>query len=237
MTIRTSSIILLLLSFLSCNSITERMEGYEVHGIDISHYQSHIQWDVIVGQGVSFAFAKATEGSSLQDQHYCNNWKEMERVGLKKGAYHFFRPKVSVRLQVENFVEQVELKAGDLPPVLDVELTDGASKMEIIEGVREWLLLIEAQYKIRPILYSNYNFYIEYLAKEFPEYPVWIARYSRRKPYLPKGKNWQFWQYGNKGQLDGIEGDVDLNVFNGTPKELEQWGIPSQQILSYKFNQ
>lgn len=237
MTKRTAVIFLFLLIFLSCNSITERMDGYEVHGIDISHYQSLIQWDTIADQEIHFAFAKATEGGSWQDKHYCNNWKEMKRVGLKRGAYHFFRPTVSAIDQMRNFAEQVDLETGDLPPVLDVEVADGVSKTVLIERVREWLLLAEAQYQVRPILYSNYNFYREHLAGEFAEYPVWIARYSERTPYLSRHKEWDFWQYGDRGRLAGIEGDVDLNVFNGTMEKLEAMCLSPKKAFTYKFNQ
>ena len=232
----TSIIVLFVLLFLSCNPITERMDGYEVHGIDISHYQSVIQWDSIAAQHIHFAFAKATEGVSLQDKHYCNNWKEMERVGLKKGAYHFFRPGVPALEQMQNFAEQVDLKPGDLPPVLDVEVMDGVDQEALIENVREWLLLAEVQYQVRPILYSNYNFYRENLAGAFPEYPVWIARYSDRKPYLSRSKQWDFWQYGDNGRLNGIDGDVDLNVFNGSLEELEKMCIASPKVFTYHFS-
>lgn len=221
---------LFILILLSCNRVTERMEGYEVHGIDISHYQQAIQWDTIARQDIDFAFVKATEGNTLQDGRYCFNWEEMKRVGIKRGAYHFFRPQVPVEWQVQNYLDQVELKAGDLPPVLDVEVTDGLDKKSLVEAVRSWLLQVEYAYQVRPIIYSNYNFYLKYLSEDLAAYPVWIARYSDYTPRL-SGRQWQFWQYGNKGRLKGIEGDVDFNVFHGTREELEKLSVTHTTLL------
>ncbi|MEZ4982774.1 MAG: GH25 family lysozyme [Saprospiraceae bacterium] len=59
------------------------------------------------------------------------------------------------------------------------------------------------------------------MAGHFAQYPIWIARYNDKLPELDKGKNWDFWQYGNRGKMKGIEGYVDFNVFNGTYENLE----------------
>lgn len=218
---------ILVVMLVSCNSITERLDNYEVHGIDISHHQATIDWDLVAQQGIDFAFIKATEGRDFRDRQFCTNWKEIQRVGIRRGAYHFFRPKTSAYLQVENFVEQVELAEGDLPPVLDIEVEDGVSKEDLLEGVNTWLLLAEAEFKVRPIIYSNYKFYLKYLADEFPDYPVWIARYGFFHPHLGNNREWCFWQYGDQGRVEGIKGNVDLNVFKGSLQDLEKMCSPS----------
>ncbi|MEO0776009.1 MAG: GH25 family lysozyme, partial [Bacteroidota bacterium] len=117
---RLSILLLVILCCYGCHPPTERMTEYEIHGIDISHYQAQIQWDRIAQQNIHFAFVKASEGESLHDSLYCHNWAELARVGIKRGAYHFFHPSLSIEKQVQNFCEQVDLQAGDLPPVLDV---------------------------------------------------------------------------------------------------------------------
>lgn len=218
-------LLLLLLSYFSCQVPTERLEHFQVHGIDISHYQASIDWDQIAQQEVHFAFVKASEGQDLHDSLFCGNWSELKRVGIKRGAYHFFRPSIPAALQVQNFREQVDLTKGDLPPVLDVEVTGGLDKAAIVQAVQSWLWQVEFHYGVQPIIYSNYNFYRDYLMDDLGHYPVWIARYSTRTPQLPSGQPWQFWQYGNRGELAGIEGPVDFNVFRGTLAELEALGI------------
>ncbi len=230
---RYITVILLITCLLfSCNNVTERMPHFAVHGIDVSHYQARIDWDTIAVQSIDFAFVKATEGEEMQDSLFAFNWSDIKRVGLKRGAYHFFRPRTSVLKQAQNFMASVELEEGDLPPVLDVEVADGASEKLIVKSVRMWLEIIENHYRIRPIIYTNLNFYEKYIHKNFPHHPIWIARYNTQKPYLGKNRDWQFWQYGNRGELRGIDGFVDFNVFRGSLLELDAMCLSSNPFYS-----
>ena len=226
------SISLLIFGLYACQQKTTRLDQYELHGIDVSHYQSYINWKTIADQEITFAFVKASEGMSMHDPLFCHNWDELQNHGLKRGAYHFFRPLVPARLQALNFSFWVELETGDLPPVLDVEVMDGVSKEQLVEGVRTWLEIIEVKYNVTPILYTNLKFYNKILAGQFDEYPIWIARYNDREPILACGRDWQFWQYGNRGELDGINGYVDFNVFKGSRQELEKLCKKGQPVLS-----
>ena len=221
----------LLLTF-ACETRTVRMDAYEVHGIDISHYQSRINWDSIAKQDVHFAFVKATEGLSLKDSLYYHNWQEIERIKLKKGAYHFYYPTLSAEDQAQNFISTVQLQSGDLPPVLDVEVLGSSSWVRLLSGMRIWLYLVEIQYGVKPIIYTNLKFYNKYLAGHFDDYPIWIARYNTKEPSLACGRDWQFWQYGNRGSLPGIEGDVDFNVFRGSMEDLDALCLPASTVLS-----
>ena len=216
----------------SCNPVTERLSHYSVHGIDVSHYQSRIDWDTIVSQDVSFAFVKATEGEELCDSLFCNNWTDIKRVGIKRGAYHFFRPTISVYRQAQNFINNVSLEEGDLPPVLDVEVADGVSDQEVRENIKTWLEIVESHYQVRPIIYTNLKFFNRYINHHFDGYPFWIARYNTEKPELENGQKWHFWQYGNRGLLKGIDGFVDFNVFNGTLLELESICLSNDPLYS-----
>lgn len=206
----------------ACRYETSRLNGFAVHGVDVSHYQSKVHWDSVAQQSFHFAFVKATEGESYVDSLFGHNWPEIRRVGMKRGAYHFFRPTLTAETQFANFVRNVQMLPGDLPPVLDVEVIDDATKVELITRVRTWLYLTEIRYNIKPILYSNQKFYNRYLAGHFDDYPVWIARYSSRRPELAYKRSWHFWQYGNKGKIAGVNGYVDFNVFDGSLLELEQ---------------
>ncbi len=222
------------LSFHSCTPFTERMTGYLLHGIDVSHYQAQVNWEAIASQNISFAFVKASEGEDFTDSLFQSNWAALKRVGIKRGAYHFFRPTRSVYKQARNFISQVKLEAGDLPPVLDVEVTNGASNAITVMRIQTWLEMIESHYRIRPIIYTNLNFYHEYIAGNFDDYPLWIARYNKRSPKLDDDRQWHFWQYGDRGRIEGINGDVDFNVFFGQPEELEALCVPRPRVLSMK---
>ncbi len=225
--------ILLIVLFQSCYPETERLHGYEVHGIDVSHYQSKIDWDTVARQGISFAYAKATEGETIADSLFQKNWSEMKRVGIKRGAYHFFRPNTSVFKQAKNFMDNVSLENGDLPPVLDVEVDDGASEELVIFRIKTWLEMIEHHYKIKPIIYTNLKYYNEYIAGNLDDYPIWIARYNYNEPQLNLDKQWDFWQYGNRGRLPGISGFVDFNVFYGDFERLESFGLSKDLSMSF----
>jgi lysozyme len=222
--------LLLLAGLFACQEDTLRRMDYAIHGIDVSRYQASIDWQCVAEQEVHFVFMKATEGGDYYDPEFPTNWLGSERVGLRRGAYHFFRPLTSARQQADHFIATVHLKAGDLPPVLDVEVTDGLAAPQLVQEVRNWLHFIEDYYGVKPILYTNLKFYNKYLAGQFPDYPLWLARYHHRSPQTADGQNWHFWQYGDRGRLPGIAGYVDFNVFHGSWAELDALCMPSTAL-------
>jgi len=221
---------------ISCQSVTTRLNQFVVHGIDVSHYQGRVDWNKIEQQEIHFAFAKATEGGDHIDSLFAHNWKEMRRIGIKKGAYHFYRTNVDPKIQAENFMDQVQLFAGDLAPVLDVELIGNVSKEKLQTDVRIWLETVEERYGVKPILYSNQEFFLKNLMPFIDQYPTWIARYSSEAPLVSYKTDWNFWQYGDRGKVDGIDTNVDLNVFQGGLRELENFCLPTEQIYSLVFH-
>lgn len=212
------------LLFLACNEQTVRKDHFEVHGIDVSHYQKEIDWPLVAAQDVAFAFVKASEGETYKDRYFCENWDAMKDAGIKRGAYHFFRPTLSAEMQAKNFIEQASLEDGDFAPVLDIEVLDNVSPEQLRAGVNTWIQIVEDHFKVKPIIYTYQKFYNKYLSGYYEEHPLWIARYSSwRKPRLKSNQSWQFWQYGSKGQLDGVDGPVDLNVFKGSVDDLSDF--------------
>ncbi|MEG1562427.1 MAG: glycoside hydrolase family 25 protein [Bacteroides sp.] len=199
---------------------------YEVHGIDISHYQGAIDWDKLVRNKeadfpLHFIFMKATEGGDHGDDTFAQNFSEAGKRGFIRGAYHFFSPKTNPLKQADFFIRTVTLSKGDLPPVLDVELHGTKNKKELQESVKCWLDRVEAHYGVKPILYTSYKFKTRYLNDAvFNAYPYWIAHYYVDSVRY-EGK-WSFWQHTDIGTVPGIKQDVDLNVFNGTLEELKK---------------
>ena len=96
-------------------------ERYPVRGVDVSKYQGEIDWPVLAEQEISFAFIKATEGSSHVDARFAYNYEEARKTGLRVGAYHFFSFDSGGDTQAENFIRNVEAFEGMLPPVIDLE--------------------------------------------------------------------------------------------------------------------
>jgi lysozyme len=198
---------------------------YEIHGIDVSHHQSVISWDDVKNMQVKnvklgFAFIKATEGVSRVDWQFRRNWKKAKEAGLARGAYHFFIATKSGVKQAENFIAAVNLEKGDLPPVLDVEETYGAKPEDVARRVKEFLRTVEAQYGIRPIIYTNVDFYKRILGEEFNSYPLWVAHYiQKNRPRTER--DWIMWQHSEKGRVNGITTSVDFNVFKGDSSSFE----------------
>lgn len=198
--------------------------GYKVHGIDISHHQKNIRWKEVAeidvnGAKIQFAFIKATEGITRQDQHYKKNWRESKKAGILRGAYHFYYPTRDAVSQANNFIGQVTLEAGDLPPVLDIEVSKGKTKKEIVKGCMEWCDAIEKHYGVKPIIYTNPTFYDKYLKDDFEDYPLWIAHYHQELPRMDH-RDWIIWQHSDCAKINGISRPVDMNVFNGSLRDL-----------------
>ena len=201
-------------------------ENYSIHGIDVSRYQKEISWqDVkemkVKNTAIGFAFIKATEGIDRTDEQFINNMTAAKEAGIKRGAYHFFIPGESGRLQAENFIKTAPLTTGDLPPVLDAERIDTSSIPEVQLQIAEWLSAVEKRYHTKPIIYSNIDFYNTVLAGKSDNYPLWIAHYyAKDKPRIKR--NWAFWQHNERGTVNGIKAPVDFNVFNGDSTAFQQ---------------
>ena len=205
-------------------------EGYEIHGIDISHYQTDIDWGqlsnaMVNGCPLRFVIMKSTEGTSNLDETFYDNYQSAGDYGFIRGAYHFWSNKSSARDQAYFFLKKVHLSDGDLPPVLDVEHKPKEQSVEDFQrDILTWLHIVEDKYHVKPIIYTYYKFKQSYLsAPVFEDYSYWIAHYYVEKIEY-KGP-WKFWQHTDAGRLPGIKGYVDLNIYNGSYYDLKQMTI------------
>lgn len=207
-------------------------EGYEIHGIDISHYQGDIDWETLKNNGmiekcpVRFVMIKATEGASKMDENFIDNFYNAREFGFIRGAYHFYSVYSTAEAQAAYFIKNVKLEAGDLPPVLDVEHKPKTQTDEQFkQSVLKWLTLVEEEYGVKPIIYTYYKFKMRYLSdKVFDDYPYWIAHYYVDK--VEYNGQWKFWQHTDCGKLPGIKGYVDFNIYNGSFYDLRRLTIP-----------
>lgn len=202
-----------------------------LYGVDVSHYQHYIEWDTVAARrAVDFAFVKATEGHDYADSLFSRNWEELGRLGIRRGAYHFFRAYGCGEDQARHFLSTVKMQPGDLAPVLDIERNDDMPPEVMREEAAIWLKTVESTLGIKPIIYTSQNFFDHFLAGYFDDYPLWVARYSDEKPVLVNGKRWHIWQFANDGCIDGIPRQVDLNTFIGNAAQLEQFCWRPKQI-------
>lgn len=204
--------------------------GYYCYGIDISRYQTDIEWDKIkvltdaqgrttnsVNQAkdirnISYVFVKATEGNSFKDKYFKRHWKNAGTSGIRRGAYHFFRSSKDAEVQARHFIRTVgDLSANDLPPVLDIEtIHKGCTYKTLNDKALVWLKTVEKHYGRKPIVYSSASFINDILCKEIKEnYPIWVAHYGAASPRCEK---WHIWQFADNAVVYGIDGYVDLNV-------------------------
>lgn len=203
--------------------------GYNVCGLDVSHYQGKIKWDKVakyqtLSVPLSFIFVKATEGADMIDESFQTNFNKARQFGFIRGAYHYYNPLEDPVEQADFFIKKVKLEKGDLPPVLDVEKTGHLVLAIFQRDVKKWIKRVESYYGVKPILYTSYKFKLDYLNdKFFDKYPYWIAHYY--VPTLSYSGKWSFWQFTDVGYVPGIKADVDLNVFNGSLVELDTMTI------------
>lgn len=201
--------------------------GYEIRGIDISHYQGDIDWEqlqnaMIEKCPIRFIVMKATEGSSKIDPSFKYNFKQALEYGYIRGAYHFWSNHSSARQQAYFFLNNVPLESGDLPPVLDVEHKPKDKSVEDFQqDILTWLHIVEDRYHVKPIIYTYYKFKKQYLdTPVFDDYPYWIAHYYVDK--IEYQGEWKFWQHTDAGKLPGIKGYVDFNIYNGSFYDLKR---------------
>ena len=203
-------------------------KGYSVYGIDVSHHQGEINWKRLKSgtpdePPISFAYIKATEGSSHCDKHFAKNWNAAKSNGFVRGAYHYFGTKSSGESQAAMFISKVKLEKGDLPPMVDVE--DEPQDLALYrEELKKFLSIVGEHYKVKPIIYTYKKFHTRHIDNiHFADYPLWIARYNVNDPGIES--KWILWQCSEKGKLPGIREKVDINVLNGSMEELEKLRI------------
>lgn len=200
-------------------------KGYDIHGIDVSYFQDNFSWLALKNAKesntkIGFVFIKATEGITRQDPMFKTNWSNAKKAGIPHGAYHYFISSRDGEQQAQNFIKNVSLEKGDLPPVLDIEHVQNASKEQMQKEVKAWIKTVEAHYGVKPIIYTFISFYKNYLGSDFDEYPLWIAHYQKHT--LPKiNRSWLFWQHDEEGQIKGIRSKLDFNVFNGDSSDFK----------------
>jgi len=193
----------------------------KTYGFDISHYQNKedIKWDSLsIGNKtipLEFVVMRATMGNRSADKNFDEFWESAKKHNLIRGAYHFYRADEDPVIQANNFLENVKLESGDLPPVLDIEkMPRKKSNKNLIEDLKVWCKIVENTYGKKPIIYTYYHYYKDFLRGEFDGYPIWLANYNDVAEPSSEDQ-WQFWQFTENGIVYGINSKIDLNIYNG----------------------
>ena len=189
-------------------------------GVDVSSYQDNVDFAKLKEQHIEFAYIKATEGSSHIDKSFREKWAAAKDAGVISGAYHYFVYNDSGMKQAENFINTIGNLDGRLIPAVDMELTpeevqNPPEKDAVVRGLKAFLAVVEEKYGVKPLIYSQKDYWDKYLADDFGNYPRW-ARNVFYPVFVDIGDNWAVWQYCDRGVLEGYGGEkyIDLNAVN-----------------------
>lgn len=185
-------------------------------GIDVSHYQSKIDWPAVAASGIRFAYVKATQGVGYTDPLFVSNVLGAYKAGVPAGAYHFMTADKPVAEQADWFRHVTFGLVGlSLPVAIDVEEHVDAA------DVLTWLDAADEPHNA--VLYCNPT-YAQVLTKEcrdLTNHNLWVAEYGIEMPRVTPWMEWTFWQHSNTGSVPGISGNCDLDWFNGSPEDLQ----------------
>ncbi len=201
-----------------------------VPGIDVSHWDGTIDWAMVNGAGVKWAYAKATESTNYTDPTFATNWSGMKSAGVLRGAYHFFHPDVDGTAQADRFIGVMgTLGASDLPPMLDWEVSNGASGATAAANAQAFIDRVKSVTGRPTVIYTSPGLWGGFgVTQSFSSDPMWVAHYlyctmgSGCCPTMPSGwTTWAMWQWSDKGMVTGVPATaVDLDIFDGTYAQL-----------------
>jgi len=211
--------------------------GPQVDGIDVSYWQPNINWPLVAADGIVFAIMRVSDGDpatgGTYDTEFQDNWAGSKAAGVIRGPYQFFRPSDSPTAQADLLISEIggAMTPGDLPPVIDVEATDGRTPAQVAAAIGEWIDRIETVLGVTPIIYTGKYFWQDNVqSTAFASYPLWHAAYpgnwtpSSCPNIANQWTEWAIWQYSSSGHVDGIGNantNVDVNVFNGDLAALQ----------------
>ena len=192
------------------HSVSVDRYRYPVAGIDVSKHNGDIDFGKVRDDDYQFVFIKASEGKTYRDEAFDRNYRGAREAGLKVGAYHFFRKN-------RTGSEQAEDDWGNGATV---------SRQVALERVMEMIgILNDKGYKV--MIYTNLDGYNKYYKDLLADNDLWLCSFTSPDllPHLPH----RIQQFSHEGEVDGIEGDVDLNVFRGSKREWSNYLDQVQQ--------
>jgi lysozyme len=184
----------------------------ERYGIDVSHHQGDIDWDQVADDDIEFAYLKATEGDDWTDRRFAGNWDRAAAAGIERGAYHFFTLCTPGEAQARHFLDVVPDDPDALPPAVDLELAGNCRdrpRDDVVQReLREFIDLVEATTGQEMTVYVGDDFDGRYPVRQSLQRPIWHRRVLQR----PDITGWAIWQVTGFAHVEGIAGDVDLDV-------------------------
>lgn len=193
-------------------------------GVDLSEYQGEVDFEKVKASGVEFVMLRiggrfyGTEGKLYEDGAFDTYYEQAKAAGLKVGAYYFSQAASVADAQEEaaQTIKKLNGRTLDYPVAFDWEnigddeaRTDGVTGAELTSIAEAFCDAInEAGYK--SIVYANAGqMFVMYDFETMKNYDFWLADY---REFPTMYYNYDMWQYATDGAVDGIEGEVDLNI-------------------------
>lgn len=194
---------------------------YPIRGVDLSAHNGKVDFGNLKEAGITFVMLKASEGESFRDSRFEENYRLASEAGLYVGAYHFFRFDVDGILQARNFMQALEEKDIPIPLAIDVEEHGNPFSLISDKVVRRLADMIDelSANEFPIVIYTNKDGYEKFIKGNFDDYPLWICSFSEPVAEM----DWTLWQYSHWGNLPGVKGNVDLNIFYGNGGQWKQW--------------
>jgi GH25 family lysozyme M1 (1,4-beta-N-acetylmuramidase) len=206
----------------SAELVTVCASSGTVEGVDVSEYQGAINWHAVHASGRVFGIARISDGTGHVDPTFGSNYAAMQAEGMVRGSYQFFRASEDPIAQANLVLASIgALGPGDLPPMLDVEVTDGQGNATIDANIASWVNHIKSATGRAPLVYTGPYFWQQIGNPASLGTTLVVADWGPSCPLVPQAwGGWQFWQYADNGSVGGIGGAVDLDRFNGTEAAL-----------------
>ena len=188
----------------------------EFRGIDVSKWQGGVNWNEVKKDGTEFAILREGWGKKSPnqiDKKFKDNINGAKSVGIYTGIYHYsYADSVEDAINEAQFcLENIEGFKPEYPVIIDVE-----DKKQLKLNNRQRTDIIKAfcseieKHGYYAMFYCNLNWLNNYLYKDelLPKYDLWLAQWGVDAPSVSCG----IWQYSSTGKIDGIDGNVDLNI-------------------------
>ena len=187
-----------------------------VKGIDVSYWQGIIDWAKVKAAGISFAIIKAggSDDGFYTDSKWETNYKGAKANGIAVGAYYFVGPKcvnaAAGKADAERFIQLLKGKQFEYPVFMDNEAQPVSAKTGITEASIAFCETMEAAGYFVGIYGSTYSGFRDRMDdSKLTAYTHWVAQYASKCTYSGK---YGIWQYSSKGRVNGISGNVDMDL-------------------------
>ena len=193
-------------------------------GIDVSVFQGDIDWDAVKNDGIDFVMLRVgyrgygQKGIMGKDDKFDSNYEGAKKAGLKVGAYFFSQAtnESEAREEAAFVLDAVRDCPLDYPIAFDWEFVDngeartnGMTSEDITVCAKAFCEAIKSAGKV-PVIYFNCETgYFNYDLPQVKDYGFWLAEYYDTPSFY---YNYKMWQYSKTGSVDGISGDVDMNI-------------------------